>query len=110
MNKKFKEIDKMATKTVVVPIKTLNKIFRESNVDLTIISKSADLFESYCNCNDSSIDMKTYATKYYKVKISTKSDINKPHTQIAGDVLGIKILNWEWVEDGWSIRIDYTNK
>ena len=110
MNKKFKEIDKMATKTVVVPIKTLNEIFKEENVDLKIISKSTDLFDSYCDCPNDSIDMNTYATKYYTTKISTKSNINKPHTQIAGDVLGIKILNWEWVEDGWSIRIDYTNK
>lgn len=110
MNKKFKEFDKMASRTVVVPIETLNEIFRESNVDLTIISKSADLFESYCNCNDNSIDMKTYATKYYKVKISTKSDINKPHPQIAGNALGINIVNWEWVGDGYSVRIDYTTK
>lgn len=87
MIKEFKKYDKRATKTTVVPISELNEIFKASGRSLVLLTRYEEAFK---NC-----------------KMSSRSDENVPHQVIAGNVLGIRIIDWEWSNDGYSVVITY---
>ena len=40
-------------------------------------------------------------------KISSKSTENTPHTVIAGEILGIRIMDWRWDSSGNYVEILY---
>lgn len=87
MHKAFRKYDKAAVKTVEIPISELNKIFSEAGSDLK------------CLCR--------YEEQSDFVKMSSKSEVNIPHTTIAGNILGIHILDWQWNANGYSVIITY---
>ena len=78
--------DKLEIKGIVIPVSILNSIFKSAGSDLQIFYKKDEC--GMC-------------------KISSKSDQNKPHTVIAGEILGIRVRDWEWTEDGLSVIIRY---
>lgn len=87
MIKEFKKYDRIAIKSTEVPISVLNQIFEAAESDLRILTRHEESSQ-FC-------------------KMSSHSEQNKPHTAIAGDILGIHICDWQWSNDGYSVVIKY---
>lgn len=113
MIKEFKKYDKESVKTVIVPISELNDIFKQYGSDLKISTKFDDMnvayenFLKYTNGDDTSFN--NFEKNYYGCKMNSFASKNEPHMLIASQILGIKILDWKWDDDGYRIKIFYQN-
>lgn len=82
----FKSYDKDSVRTTTISVDVLNVILKNAGSDLVIYKRSEE--DSPC-------------------KMSSFSNQNVPHQVIAGSILGIRIVHWEWDESGEFVEIIY---
>lgn len=111
MHKDFIKYNKKAIKITEMPITSLNSILSISECGVRIRTKRESVEESYkyyCEHKTNPIDIKFYEKCLFTARMDCTADSDDIIPILAvGDVLGITLTDWCWLEDGYTIRLFY---
>jgi len=92
MLKEFRKYDRDSIRKAIIPVRKINEILSDNDIPIKILYKYED------------------KSNFCKLSIENNSHTTLVSSVVVGNLLGITIEDWYWVNNGYDICIEYQVK